>query len=114
MNEQVINAGAQSGLLLDEWMEVIPVKEETTGIAFHYNQPNAAAPQSVLLAVTPSITNQWEWDDLVFTILDTMELAKNRAVEPDHVDKTYLNQVLPSVFAEVVPPQFRGEDKNPL
>src|SRR5690606_8399768 len=94
--------------------EIIPVKEETTGIAFHYNQPNASAPQSALLAVTPDITSRWQWDDLVYTVIDTMELAGNRAVEPDHLDKSFLNQVLPSVFAEVVPPQFRNEDLNPL
>ncbi|HEY6978177.1 MAG TPA: hypothetical protein VH396_17875 [Chitinophagaceae bacterium] len=115
INEQVLNtSSAQCGLVIDEWLEIIPVKEETTGITFNYNQPNASAPQSVLLAVTPSITNQWEWDDLVYTIIDTIELARNRAVEPDHIDKSFLNQVLPSVFAEVVPPQFRNEDVNPL
>ncbi|MBL0136206.1 MAG: hypothetical protein IPP79_20640 [Chitinophagaceae bacterium] len=38
-----------TGLLLDEWTEVIPNKEETTGIAFHFDQPNMEAPQSILL-----------------------------------------------------------------
>ena len=114
MNEAVLSSSAQCGLVIDEWVEIIPVKEETTGITFNYNQPNASAPQSVLLAVTPAVTNQWEWDDLIYTIIDTMELARNRAVEPDHLDKSFLNQVLPSVFAEVVPPQFRNDDLNPL
>src|SRR5690606_32205245 len=71
-----------SGLVLDEWVEIIPVKEETSGIVFNYNQPNATPPQSILLAVTPSLTNRWEWDDLVHTIIDTVELGKIRAVEP--------------------------------
>lgn len=114
MNEAVLSSSKQCGLVIDEWIEIIPVKEETTGITFHYNQPNASAPQSALLAVTPEITNRWQWDDLVYTVIDTMELAGNRAVEPDHLDKSFLNQVLPSVFAEVVPPQFRNEDLNPL
>lgn len=112
--KQLQTAGVQSGFVIDEWIEIIPSKEQTTGITFNYNNPNASPPQSLLLAVTPQITNQWTWDDLVYTIIDTVELAKNRAVEPDHFDNTYLSQILPGVFSEVVPPQFRNEDTNPL
>ena len=112
--QQLQVPGVQSGLVIDEWIEIIPTKEQTTGITFNYNNPNASPPQSLLLAVSPEITNQWAWDDLVYTIIDTVELAKNRAVEPDHFDKTYLSQILPGVFSEVVPPQFRNEDVNPL
>ena len=111
---QFENDGLQCGLLIDEWIEVIPNKEQTTGVTFNYNQPNASPPQSLLLAVTPRVTNQWDWDDLVYTIIDTVELAKNRAVEPDHIDKSFLSHVLPGVFSEVVPPQFRHEDNNAL
>ena len=115
MNPQPLQTGGiQSGFVIDEWIEIIPFKEQTTGITFNYNNPNASPPQSLLLAVTPEVTNQWTWDDLVYTIIDTVELAKNRAVEPDHFDNTYLSQVLPGVFSEVVPPQFRNEDTNPL
>ncbi|MEO7047876.1 MAG: hypothetical protein ABI091_21435, partial [Ferruginibacter sp.] len=112
--QQLHKTGIQSGFVLDEWVEIIPNKEQTTGITFNYNNPNASPPQSLLLAVTPQVTNQWSWDDLVYTIIDTVELAKNRAVEPDHFDNTFLSQVLPGVFSEVVPPQFRNEDTNPL
>ncbi|MDN3657348.1 hypothetical protein QWZ08_16980 [Ferruginibacter paludis] len=112
--KQLQTAGIQSGFIVDEWLEIIPVREQTTGITFNYNNPNASPPQSILLAVTPEITNQWTWDDLVYTIIDTMDLAKNRAVEPDHFDKSFLGQVLPGIFSEVVPPQFRNEDTNPL
>jgi hypothetical protein len=111
---QLQTAGIQSGLVIDEWLEIIPTIEQTTGITFNYNNPNASPPQSILLAVTPEMTNQWTWDDLVYTIVDTVELAKNRAVEPDHFDKSFLGQVLPGIFSEVVPPQFRNEDTNPL
>lgn len=115
LNEAVLQApGPVAGLLLDEWLEVIPATDVTTGITFNYNQPNASAPQSILLAVTPGITNQWEWDDLVHTIIDTVELAKNRAVEPDHIDKSFLNHALPAIAAEVAPPQVKEEDDNPL
>jgi hypothetical protein len=92
----------QCGLVLDEWTEVIPGREEMTGITFNYNQPNATAPQSLLLAVTPHRTGQWQWDDLVYTLLDTLDLAKLRAVEPDHLDKSLLAQFLPGVLGENV------------
>ena len=49
--------GIQSGFIIDEWIEIIPSKEQTTGITFNYNNPNASPPQSILLAVTPEITN---------------------------------------------------------
>ena len=34
-----------AGLLIDEWVEVVPSRQETTGLTFHYDQPNSAAPQ---------------------------------------------------------------------
>ena len=52
----------QCGLLIDEWTEVIPTKEEVTGITFNYNQPNATPPQALLLAVTPEEKGNWTWD----------------------------------------------------
>jgi hypothetical protein len=103
-----------TGMVIDEWVEIIPVKEETSGIVFNYNQPNATPPQSILLAVTPSITNRWEWDDLVHTISDTFELAKIRAVEPDHINNSYLSLALHAVAGEIPPPQVEGEDPNAL
>ena len=43
-----------NGLLLDEWVEEIPGKEELTGISFQYNQPDSQPPQSLLLAISPT------------------------------------------------------------
>ncbi|MGZ5245714.1 MAG: hypothetical protein ACXWV5_01410 [Flavitalea sp.] len=103
-----------AGLVLDEWVEIIPVKEETSGIVFNYNQPNATPPQSILLAVTPSVNGRWEWDDLVHTITDTVELCRIRAVEPDHINQSYLSLALNAVVGEIPPPQVEGEDENAL
>ncbi|MBX3252644.1 MAG: hypothetical protein KF862_00780 [Chitinophagaceae bacterium] len=105
----------QAGIILDEWVEVIPNKMETTGIALNYNQPDAMPPQSLLLAVTPVTTGKWVWEDLVVTLLDTLEMAKNRAVEPDHVDQSALSHILPGILSEVAPPQMGNiPDANPL
>ena len=45
----------QCGLLLDEWTELVPSARETTGIAFHFDRPNAVAPQAMLLAWLESV-----------------------------------------------------------
>jgi hypothetical protein len=96
-------AGAkQSGLLIDDWTEVIPTSNEMTGISFNYNQPNAIPPQALLLAVTPKITGHWDWNDLVGVLEDTLLRAKLRAVEPlllDKQDKPELSVLLPALLA---------------
>ncbi len=92
---------AQSGLLLDEWVETIPNREETTGLAFHFDRPNSEPPQSLLLAVTPQLTGGWQWDDLVDTLHETLELAKKRAVEPDALARTSYSQLLPALMTAV-------------
>jgi hypothetical protein len=78
---------SQSGLLVDDWAETIPVKQEITGIAFNYNQPGSMPPQALLLAVPPKITGHWNWDDLMGIVNDTFLRAKQRAVEPAMLDK---------------------------
>ncbi|HEU4388231.1 MAG TPA: hypothetical protein VFV34_10570 [Blastocatellia bacterium] len=77
----------QSGVMIDDWTEAIPTEKENTGISFRYNQPNAAPPQALLLAVTPEETGSWNWDDLVGILNDTLQRAKRRAVEPDQLQK---------------------------
>lgn len=78
-------ARAQCGLLIDDWTESVPSREEVTGLCFNYNSPNSAPPQALLLAVTPNETGSWSWDDLVDSVLDTFRRAKLRAVEPDAI-----------------------------
>jgi hypothetical protein len=76
----------QRAILLDEWTEEIPTDQETTGISFRFNQPNAEPPQTLLVAVTPDQTGSWSWDDLVGTLTDTLGRAKRRAVEPAQLE----------------------------
>lgn len=88
------------GLLADEWIEVIPAREETTGIAFHYDRPNCEAPQALLLVTSPKpATETWDWNDLVDSLLYTLKSARMRAIEPDHIDKTPFASLLPAVIA---------------
>ena len=40
-----------AGIVIDEITETIPNEQETTGVTFHYDQPNSEAPQAILFAV---------------------------------------------------------------
>ncbi len=102
----------QCGILLDEWSEVIPMQrdsvgaitpatQETTGLTFHYNQPNAEAPQVMLLVAPPAFTGHWEWTDLVDALHETLQMAKRRAVEPEHIDVTTYARFLPATISAV-------------
>ena len=92
----------QSGVLLDDWTEEIPTAEETTGISFRFNQPNASPPQTLLLVVTPEQTGSWDWDDLVGTLSDTLRRAKRRAVEPAQLEQQGMawNAFAPALVSE--------------
>jgi len=88
------------GLVLDEWTELVPAPKETTGIAFHFNRPNATPPQALLLAVAPRLAGVWQWNDLVAVIEETFERARMRAVEPDMIMQSPYFQALPGIVSE--------------
>jgi hypothetical protein len=92
------NAQPQCGLLLDEWTEVVPSDTETTGLAFHVDKPNSEPPQVILLATPTQFTGAWNWQDLVDTLHETLDLARTRAVEPKHLDKKALSVFLPATI----------------
>jgi hypothetical protein len=74
--------GPLCGLQVDEWTEVVPSASETTGIAFQYDPPDAAAPQAILLAVPPVVGEPWRVGTLNRVLLETLDLARLRGVEP--------------------------------
>ena len=69
-----------SGLLLDAWPELLPSRQEDAGIAVHYDAPGAQAPQAVLVAVPP-VGATWTLDHVERTLLDTVAMAKVRALD---------------------------------
>jgi hypothetical protein len=87
---------AWAGLLIDEWPELIPGPTETTGLAFHYDDPGAEAPQTVLIAVPPGREPHWTFDTLVEIVGDTLDLAKMRAVDGELLG--ILGQLLPAIY----------------
>jgi hypothetical protein len=92
---------AQCGLLLDEWTEVIPVPDLTTGIAINYDRPSAEPPQAMLLVVSPSQRGSWQWDDVIDAVRETFAEARLRAVEPTRIDETGYASLLPATLSAV-------------
>jgi hypothetical protein len=92
-------AAWQCGLLVDEWTEVVPQKEEVTGLAFHFDRPNAEPPQAWLLATPAAFTGEWQWNDLVAALNQTLDDARARAVEPDALGPKFA-ALLPAVLTE--------------
>jgi hypothetical protein len=103
-------ADGATGVVLhvDEWTELVPNGEETTGVALYHDQPDASPPQCVLVAVPPRRRGRWRLGDVVQILHDTFELARWRTVEPDHVQATLYGQLLPLVSGELVPDAVAG------
>jgi hypothetical protein len=93
-------SGLQCGLVLDDWTENVPVDKTTTGVSFHFNRPNATAPQALLLAVPPIMRGHWDWEELKGCVREAMELAKLRSVEPDLLATDGYFQGLPASLSE--------------
>jgi hypothetical protein len=87
--------GDLEGLFLDDWTETVPTTHETTGLAFNFDRPNAAAPQAVLIATPPDADGRWQWAELLGTVQDTFDRARLRAIEPDDLQASPLFPVLP-------------------
>lgn len=85
-----------SGLLVDEWVEVVPSAKETTAITFQFNPPDACAPQTVLLAVPPVPDAPWTVADLHRVLVETLDMAKLRAVDCEALGE--LGHYLPALF----------------
>ncbi|MGW5776401.1 hypothetical protein [Streptomyces sp. NPDC003863] len=108
-------SGRQRGLIVDEWTEVVPRERQTTGVAVHIDAPDAAPPQTVLLAVPPDASPKWTPELLGATVESALDLARLRAVDyealhPDSptavADIGLLAPGLPNaydLFAEEVP-----------
>jgi len=73
-----------AGLVLDTWSQPVPAEGHDTGVAFHYDQPDAAPPQTLLVAVHPDPSpdrpaHTWDLDTLLDVVTSTFALARDRA-----------------------------------
>lgn len=95
-----------AGLLVDEWVEMVPNKDEVTGLAFHFDAPQPRAPQALLLAMAPEGVDKWDSVTLENTLCETLELAKLRAVDLTALGE--VGQYLPAMYFKHV------GDKSPF
>jgi hypothetical protein len=91
-----LTQNSYAGLLVDEWPERIPSTKETAAVAFHYEEPKARAPQTLLLAVCPDGREQWDDDLILGTLQETLELAKIRTVDLATVQQ--VGEILPALY----------------
>jgi len=96
-----LSHGTFSGLLIDEWQEEVPDPQANTGIALRYDQPDTEAPNAVLLALTLPGSTGWDWEALHTAVHDNLKLAKLRAIDPDILKESFLDQVLPAVLGPI-------------
>ena len=89
------------GALIDEWVELVPNSSETTGVVFQYDQPGTAAPQCILLAVPPDLESPWTLWSLQQVLLETLDQALIRAVDPDTLDE--VGHYLPALYFAINP-----------
>jgi hypothetical protein len=92
-----------AALIVDEWNEVIPDRVQSTAAAFHYDAPDAAAPQVLMLVTPPELGGQWRFEDLLMAIDETLDLSQSRLVELEHLSDEVYAQLLPALAGEVVP-----------
>jgi hypothetical protein len=95
-SETITPSDQLAGVLIDEFVEVLPNSSETTGISFQYDQPNAAPPQAILIAVPPDINERWTTRSLHQVLLETLDLARLRAVDPDALGE--VGHYLPALY----------------
>ena len=74
--------GAFAALVVTDWTEVIPSQQQVAGLAYHYDAPNAQAPQCILLAVPARLdTVTWSYADLASTVTAARDVAHIRGVD---------------------------------
>lgn len=84
------------GLMIDDWVELVPNSHIQTAITLHYDAPGAQAPQAILLAVSPVPDKPWDIPTLEKIVGETLDLAKVRAV--DYNALFGMGHLLPAVF----------------
>jgi hypothetical protein len=92
-------SGKTCGLVIDEWSEVIPARDETAGVAVQFDRPNSEPPQTWLLAASPAGDGKWHWQDLVDCVDEALALARLRAVQPAQVETKEYARFLPATVS---------------
>jgi hypothetical protein len=103
---------ALAGVILDEWLEVVPRRLErrdpakpdesgelvdvtTSGLALNANAPGARPPQAILLALSPD-GGDWTDERLVHALDEALALAKMRTITLQNLP--YAGLQLPALY----------------
>jgi hypothetical protein len=85
-----------AGVFCDAWPELVPNREETTGVAFHFDAPGARPPQAALIVPAPFLPNmKWSLSALLSTVFEARYLTVLRGVSP--ADLRWFGTVLPAI-----------------
>lgn len=73
-----------AGLVVETWNQPVAAPTYGTGLAVHYDRPDAAPPQAVVVAVHPDPgaggpVPTWDLDTLLDVLTSTLALARDRA-----------------------------------
>ena len=82
-----------AGLLVDEWVEVVPDAMETTSVAFHYDAPTSTPPQVMLLGLPYPTQETWTAADVIEVVDEALALSRIRMVTLDGLPD--LGQLVP-------------------
>ena len=85
-----------SGLITDEWAEIVPEPTAALSITYQAQAPAARAPQAILLGLVPSLATGWTVDAVVAAALDAVDLAAIRLVDAERA--AWTGRVLPAVL----------------
>jgi hypothetical protein len=100
----VNNGGAQVAIAaLDGWSDSVPSRRHATVAAFGFNAPKSRAPQAVLVAVPPDISQRLDNAKLLDVILETRELVHARA--PRQIPEPTLPHVTSTAFVSARAPR---------
>ena len=94
-------------LTVDRWSEPIPGAPKDAAAALQIDAPRARAPQSLLLAVSPTPGQPWTLSTLADVVAETIDMLPLRAVQPGAVAGHYLP-------AAMVADDLDGEALGPL
>lgn len=79
-----LSAGTSvAGLYIDGWNETVPASTQVTALAFQLDQPTAAPPQAILLAVPGDGSPTWTDDHVEACVREALLLARLRLVDGD-------------------------------
>ena len=88
---------------LDGWSDSVPSRRHATVAAFGFNAPKSRAPQAVLVAVPPDVSQRLDNAGLLDVVLETRELAQARA--PRQIAEPTLPYPTSTAFVSAMAPR---------